>query len=76
MFAVSREVILNELRSARDYLDRWIGAVSSEIPGVDIPASGDVDVKQDSFVRELCGELRVVSGKCDTLAEVLAESAG
>lgn len=74
MMTISRDVLLKELETAREYVDKWINKVNEGIPGIDIPASGDSDSHIEEFVRELCGELRIVSGKCDNLAEVLIDT--
>lgn len=77
MLPVSRDLLLTELTSARDYLVKWISIIEEGIPGVDIPvSSGNSEDRLDEFIRELCGELRVISGKCDTLAEVVADYQG
>lgn len=74
MLTISREVLLKELETAREYIDRQIARVTAGIPGIDLPASGDGDQHIEEFVRELCGELRIVSGKCDNLAEVVLDT--
>lgn len=74
MMTISRDVLLKELETAREYLDKWIAKVNEGIPGIDIPASGDSEEHIDNFVRELCGELRIISGKCDNLAEVVIDT--
>ena len=44
------------------------------VPGVDMPISGDnADETYEKFMREMYAELRLVSGKCDTLAEITAD---
>ena len=74
MLPISREVLLKELETARDYLNKWLQKVNEGIPGIDIPASGSAEDHLEEFVRELCGELRIVSGKCDTLSDVVGEA--
>jgi hypothetical protein len=74
MMTISRDVLLKELETAREYLDKWITKVNEGIPGIDIPAAGDAEEHIDVFVRELCGELRIISGKCDNLAEVVIDT--
>lgn len=74
MLTISREVLLKELETAREYIDKQIAKVTNGIPGIDLPASGDAAEHIEEFVRELCGELRIVSGKCDNLAEVVLDS--
>jgi hypothetical protein len=65
---VSPNVLYNELETARSILEKWTKAVGEGIPMVDQPGSPDA---LESFLRTLVGELQVVSGKCDTLAEIL-----
>jgi hypothetical protein len=74
MLPISREVLIKELETAKDYLDKWLQKVEAGIPGIDIPASGSAENHIEDFVREFCGEMRVVSGKCDTLSEVMSEA--
>lgn len=65
---VSSDVILSELAAARAVIEKWERTVGSGIPGVDLPGNEDVT---EGFVTEMCGELLVVAGKCQTLAEVI-----
>lgn len=65
---VSREVILSELDAARAILQKWDEAVRAGIPGVDVHAPEEA---LEEFVAQLSGELLIVTGKCQTLAEVL-----
>lgn len=74
MLTVSRDVLLKELETSRDYLANWVERIQAGIPGIDLPATGNAEEHLESFIRELCGELRVVAGKCESLSEVVAES--
>jgi hypothetical protein len=74
MLSVSKEVVLKELETAKAYLAKWEQRLEEGIPEIDFPATGNSSNALEDFLRELCGELRVVSGKCDTLAEVLMDS--
>lgn len=65
---VSTQVLLSELAAARALIEKWEQTVGTGIPGVDFPGSEDVT---EGFVTELCGELLIVAGKCQTLAEVI-----
>ena len=69
MISISPDVMKAELDTAVAILKKWSDQISEGIPGVDIAASEDA---LDNFLRNLVGELKVVAGKCDTLAEVLA----
>ena len=66
--AVSPEVLHNELELSRSILEKWTKLVGNGIPGIDKPAAPH---EVEKFLRELVGELQVVSGNCDTLAEIL-----
>lgn len=74
MLTLSREVMLEELRSAQVYIAKWAARLEQGIPGIDVPVTGTTEIYLDRFVREMCGELRIVSGKCDSLVEVLQDS--
>lgn len=75
MLPISVEVLTSELDTARSYIDKWLTKIREEgLPGIDVPVSGDPDVHLERFVREMCNELRIVSGKCDTLAQVVLEA--
>lgn len=67
---VSPDVIYDELKSARDILDKWVERLGTkQIPNVDMP--GQDPRALEFFLNELVGELQVVSGKCDTLSEII-----
>ena len=68
---VSPDVLHNELETARSILDKWTKLVDKGVPGVDTPANPE---QLDRFLREMCGELQIVSGRCDTLVEVLGNA--
>jgi hypothetical protein len=70
MLPVSSEVLISELALAEKIIAKWKSKVEEGIPGVDLVANEDALA---SFVMELCGELSLVSGKCETLAAVLSE---
>ena len=72
IMAVSGDTLHAELESAERILAKWREAVGKGIPGVDMPASEEVHVR---FVTELCGELLIVAGKCQTVAAVVADRA-
>lgn len=69
---ISRELLLKELETARDFLNKWHARVEEGIPGVDIPATGNAEEYTEAFFVEMCGELRLISSKCETLSEILA----
>lgn len=72
MLAASPEVIHNELETCVAILKKWQG-LAQQIPGVHVPVSGAHGPQAlENFLREFVGELQIVAGKCDTLADVLA----
>lgn len=70
---ISPPVLLQELDAAKVILVKWLEAVAGGIPMIDLPADEDALAE---FLRELCGELLLVAGKCETLAQVLYGSGG
>lgn len=65
---ISREVLLKEVQSARDILQKWSESLDGNVPRYDVPGS-DEDFQR--FMGELMAELLLVSGKCDTIAAIL-----
>jgi len=68
MLSVTHETMLAELKSSKLIMDTWIQKIEEGIPGIDIPAPPD---QLEDFMRSLCGELLIVSGKCENLSNVL-----
>jgi len=66
---VSREVLQAEVEAAKAILESWLNKIDAGIPGVDLPAA---ELDTDVWVHQLCGELMVVAGKCETLATVIS----
>jgi vacuolar-type H+-ATPase subunit E/Vma4 len=71
MLNLSSKVLRVELETAKDILQKWLTQLEEGLPVIDVPADAD---HLEQMLREIVGELRVVSGKCDTLAEILAEN--
>ena len=71
MLTVSTPVIQNELETAKKIIEKWQEKIEM-LPGVNVPA-GD-PAAFENYMREFIGELQVISGKCDTLAEALSGS--
>ena len=69
MISVRSEVIVEELKAATTILSSWVESIEKGIPGVDLP--GDQEALE-AFMRHLCGELLIVSGKTETLSNVLS----
>jgi hypothetical protein len=55
-------------------VDKWVEKVEAGIPGVDVPIEGNTPPEErlDRWLQELIGELRLVSGKTENAAQVLA----
>lgn len=66
---VTSEVLLAEMTSAKAIIEAWITRVNEGIPCVDLPASED---QLENFLRSFCGELLIVSHKCESLSNVLS----
>lgn len=70
MIGISKEVLLAELTNMKDILTKWEESVTNGIPGADVPAPID---RMDDFLRQLCGELSLVAGKCVTIVEIVSD---
>jgi hypothetical protein len=70
MLPVSTEVMLSELSTTKLILDKWMTAIAKGIPVIDIPTE---EINLHKFLRELCGELRIASNKCDSLSETIMD---
>lgn len=71
--SVSRELLDEEVGLAIKVLTKWREKLSGGIPGVDLPAS---DYDADLFEEQLCGELFLLSGKLERLAQLLGNTGG
>jgi hypothetical protein len=69
MLPVNPETITEELESAKKLIDKWILKMNEGLPVLDQPGNED---QLELLMREFCGELRIVAGKCANLAEVLS----
>lgn len=70
MLPISPDVIHSELVAGRDILTKWIEKLDKEgVPNIDHPGADPRAL--EFFLTELVGELQVVSGKCDTVADVI-----
>lgn len=76
MLPVSTPVMLQELETLKDIVDKWKERLETQgVPGIDTPLTGNSPQyahRLDLWLQELVGELRMVSGKAHNLAEVLA----
>jgi vacuolar-type H+-ATPase subunit E/Vma4 len=68
MLPVTSEVIRSELEATKEILEKWLEKVNDGIPGMDVPAE---DLSIEIWVRQFCGELNLIAGRCETLAGVL-----
>lgn len=69
-FPVSTEILLVELRTVRDIIEKQIAKLEAGIPGQDVP-QGRPDA-QVSFAESFCGELLIAAGKIETIASVVS----
>lgn len=76
MLPISREILHAELVSVKQIVDKWIDRIEEGIPGVDIPMEGNTPAEErlDIWLSELIGEIRLVSGKTENVAQVLASA--
>jgi hypothetical protein len=76
MLAVSADVLHAELVSVKNIIDKWVEKTGAGIPGVDLPVEGNTPPEErlDTWLAELIGEVRLVSGKTENIAQVLAST--
>ena len=67
---VTRDVAVAELEVAQNILIKWLAELKDGIPGIEKPASAP-DAVED-WVKSFCGELMIVAGKCENLANVMS----
>lgn len=73
MIPVSKEVLNEEIGLAQRILKKWENLIAKGVPGQDFPAE---EAAMDSYVREFVAELLVVSGKLETLANIINADQG
>lgn len=70
MLPVERETILQELKGVADLASKWAERIETEgMPMLDVPGSEE---SLDQYLRALCGELLIISGRAENLSSVLA----
>lgn len=69
MLPVSPAIALKEMESIKFIVDKWVERVTEGIPIVTFSAK---DEDLELYLRQWIGELRIVSGKADNLADVLS----
>jgi hypothetical protein len=67
---ITPNVIYDEIKSAREILQRWEERFAQPIPSIDSPGSEEQLVQ---MLRELTGELLVVANKTNGLSVILTE---
>jgi len=77
MLSISSDVLSAELVSLKAIIDKWAEKTSEGVPGVDFPIEGNTPPEErlDVWLNELIGELRLVSGRAEVVAQVLASMA-
>jgi hypothetical protein len=70
---ISPDVLHAELVSARDILDKWVKTINEGLPALDVPGTEET---LEGMLKELCGELVLVSGKCESISEILSGELG
>lgn len=69
---INPETIYEELQSIEGVITKWRESVGHGIVGVD-QAVPDAEAKLEAYMREFVGELLFISGKCQSMALILAE---
>lgn len=64
---ISQNVLFNQLELSRGILEKWTKQVEA-LPGINAPG-GPVELER--VLREMIGELQLVSGQCESLAEII-----
>ena len=70
--SVTSMTMLAEMKGSRDILDAWVSKVEEGLPLIDLPATPE---QLEDFLRALCGELLIVSAKCESLSNVISGAA-
>ena len=66
---LSPEVMRAEIDSIVSIVEKWRAKVEQGVPGVEIPADDEI---VDTFLLELAAEFLLVSGKCETFANIVS----
>ena len=69
MLNVSPTIILEELEGIASINKKWIERIKEGIPTLTFQAK---DEDFELYMKQLIGELRILAGKADNLADVLA----
>lgn len=65
---ISRDVLRAELAVAINILQKWHAELEEGIPGIEKPGSIE---NVEEFLKVFYGELLIVSGKCENIANVI-----
>lgn len=69
MLPISKLVLIEELTLAQRILNKWQQKLADGIPGVELPAAEE---EREFFLQEFCGELMLLAGKFERVAEIMA----
>ena len=73
MIPIASETLLAEMTSIKAIVDKWVEKVSAGVPGEDSVPTGMVPEQSlDVWITELVGELRLLSGKTENIAQVIS----
>jgi len=70
---IDPQLIVMELTSSRNILEKWIEEFQGGIPGVETPGTDEATWR---FMTRFCSELRLVSGKCEVLIDAISSTVG
>lgn len=70
MLPISPTLILDELKGIQAITNKWIERITEGIPTLTFEAR---DEDYEMFIKHLVGELRVLAGKGDNLADIISE---
>ncbi len=71
MLPISKAVLKEEINLALRVLNKWDQKMDAGIPGVEFPAAED---QLHDFLRELCGEFMLLSGKLENIADIISNA--
>lgn len=73
MIPIASQTLLDEMSSIKVIVDKWVEKVAAGVPGTDtIPSGMDSGQRLDVWITELVGELRLVSGKTENIAQIIS----
>ncbi len=68
---LANETVRIDLNMARELLVKWHARFEAGVPAIDLEGS---DASLEDFLTEFVGEMRLVSAKCDALAEIMHDA--